>query len=98
MRTQTRKPTHPGIVFYSDVLEPLGLSIKAAAEKLNVSRKHLSDLCHGKARLSPEIATKIAAATDTSAESWLIMQTKLDVWEINQAGKPDVEPFQMQVA
>ena len=75
----TRKPTHPGEVLLEDVIKPLGLTITAAAKDLGVNRKTLSTLV-SKSALAPEMAIRIAHATKTSPESWLNMQTKLDLW------------------
>jgi len=79
-----RKPTHPGAVLKHDVIEPLGLSITAAAEQLGVTRKALSELLNERAALSPVMAVRVARATGTAPESWLNMQTKLDLWEAEQ--------------
>lgn len=76
-----RKPTHPGEVLSEDIIKPLGLSVTEAARRLGVTRKTLSTLLNGKASLSPEMAVRIAKATDTSPESWLYMQAKLDIWQ-----------------
>ena len=75
-----RRPTHPGNVFSEDVLKPLGITITEASKHLGVSRKALSELINGHAALSPDMAIRIGQATDTSPESWLQMQTKLDLW------------------
>lgn len=80
----TRKPTHPGEVFLKDVLEPLGVSITDAAEDLGVSRKTLSEFVNEKSSLSPEMAIRIAKATNTTPESWMIMQMKLTLWRAEQ--------------
>lgn len=79
-----RKPTHPGEIFLKDVIEPLGLTITDTAKILDVSRKTLSDFINGKISLSPELAMRIAKATNTSVESWLQMQLKLTLWTIMQ--------------
>jgi addiction module HigA family antidote len=76
----TRKPTHPGEVLLDDVIKPLGLTITAAAKDLGVNRKALSALVNSKSALTPEMAIRIAIATKTSPESWLNLQTKLDLW------------------
>lgn len=80
----TRKPTHPGKVFLKDVLEPLGVSIKGAAEDLGVPRKTLSEFVNEKSSLGPEMAILIAKATNTTPESWMIMQMKLTLWQTEQ--------------
>lgn len=89
----TRKPTHPGEVILEDVIKPLGLTVTQAASDLGVSRKTLSELVNQKAALSPEMALRIARATNTSPESWLNMQTKLDLWNALQHEPGNVSQF-----
>lgn len=79
-----RKPTHPGEILREDVIKPLGLTVTEAAKRLGVTRKTLSAFINCKASLSPEMAIKIAKATETSPESWLHMQSKLDLWKASR--------------
>ena len=88
-----RKPTHPGVVLREDVLRPLGLTVTEAAKRLRVHRRTLSALLHEKTSLSPAMAVRIGKATQTSPESWLYMQAKLDLWNAVQQ-KMDVEVFE----
>ncbi len=76
-----RKPTHLGEVLLEDVIKPLGLTITEAAKDLGVNRRTLSAILKGKSSLTTEMAIRIAHATGTSPESWLNMQTKLDLWK-----------------
>jgi|SRR6056297_630985 len=94
----TRKPTHPGEILLEDVIKPLGLSITEAARKLGVSRKTLSELVNQRASLSPEMALRISEATHTSPESWLNMQSKLDLWNALQKKPNNVTEFHKQAA
>jgi addiction module HigA family antidote len=91
-----RKPTHPGEVLFEDVIKPLGLTVTEAAKNLGVSRKTLSELVNQKAALSPEMALRIAKATNTSPESWLNMQTKLNLWNALQHEPENVSQFAEQ--
>ena len=88
-----RKPTHPGEVLLEDVIKPLGLTITEAAKSLGVTRKTLSELVNGRSSLSPEMAVRIATATDTNIESWVAMQSKLDVWRAQKAKPKGVRRF-----
>jgi addiction module HigA family antidote len=94
---QRRKPTHPGEVLLKDVIKPLGITITEAARDLGISRKTLSELIHGKCGLTPEMAVRIAKATNTSPESWLAMQTKLDLWNAIQDEPKDVIKFELSI-
>jgi addiction module HigA family antidote len=87
-----RKPVHPGNLLKEEVLIPLGLTVTQASEDLGVSRKALSEFLNEHSSLSPEMAVRIGKATDTSPESWLNMQTKLDLWKAEQKN-PNVIPF-----
>ena len=93
MTSITRKPTHPGIVFYEDVMKPLNLSTTKAAELLGVSRTSLSRFIKGKSSLSANMALRISIATGTSAESWINMQKKLTLWTANQDSLSNVVVF-----
>lgn len=79
-----RKPVHPGEVFLQDVLLPLGLSVTSAAALMGISRKALSEFVNEKIACSPQMALRIAQVTNTSAESWLAMQLKVDLWKARQ--------------
>ena len=89
----SRKPTHPGVVLLEDVIKPLGLTITDAARMLGVSRKALSEFVNEKAMLSPDMAIRIAKATNTSPESWMNMQQKLTLWEAEQHLPKNDIPF-----
>ncbi len=89
---KSRRPTHPGEVLKEDVIKPLGLTVTEAAKRLGVTRKTLSELINCKSSMSPEMAVRIGKATKTSPDSWLCMQTKLDLWLADQK-HTEVEEF-----
>lgn len=72
-------PPHPGEVVRELCLEPLGLSITAAAAGLGVTRKTLSELLNGHAGISPEMALRLSLGFGGSAESWLQQQALYDL-------------------
>ena len=53
---------HPGELIRSEIIEALGLSVSKAAKILHVRRATLSDLLHGKAALTPQMALRIEQA------------------------------------
>jgi len=75
-------PPHPGEIIKELCLEPLELSITAAAKALGVSRKTLSSIINGKAGISPEMAVRLSIAFNTSSESWMNQQTQYDLWQV----------------
>ena len=90
---KSRKPIHPGNVFMQDILVPLGLTVTDAAEKMGVTRKALSEFIHEKSACTVQMALRIAKVTQTSAESWLTMQIKLDLWKARQEKLAPLQEF-----
>lgn len=72
-------PPHPGEVIRELCLEPLGLSVTAAAQGLGVTRKTLSELLNGHAGISPEMALRLSMGFGGTAESWLQQQAFYDL-------------------
>jgi len=79
-------PPHPGEIIRHDCLEPLGLTVTAAASGLGVTRKALSDLLNGHSGVSPEMAIRLEKAGWTTADHWLRMQMQYDLWRAKQRG------------
>jgi addiction module HigA family antidote len=82
-----KNPPHPGELIKEVCLEPLGLTITAAASGLGVSRKALSELLNGHAGISPEMAIRLSMAFGGSPESWLKQQMLYDLSQAEQSSK-----------
>ena len=82
-------PPHPGELVRHDCLEPLGLSVTAAAEVLGVTRQALNNLVNGKAGISAEMAIRLDKAFGGGAETWLRMQTAYDLFQARQKSGTD---------
>lgn len=80
-------PAHPGEVIREGCLEPLGLTVTAAAEGLGVTRKALSELLNGHSGVSPEMAIRLEKAGWSTAETWLRMQMQHDLWRAQRKAK-----------
>jgi antitoxin HigA-1 len=82
-----RRPSAPGEILRELYLEPRRVSLTAFAAALGCSRKHVSNVVNGKARIEPELAARIAAVLGTSAELWLNLQNAVDLHDAAQALK-----------
>ena len=60
-------------------MEPLGLSVTAAAKVLRVSRPALSSLLNGKADLSGEMALRIEKAFGPKMDTLMRIQSAYDI-------------------
>jgi addiction module HigA family antidote len=79
-----KNPVHPGDFVRTEVIQPLGLSVTAAAHVLGVSRPALSNFLNGKASLSGDMALRIEKAFGPKMETLMRMQS---VYEIAQTRK-----------
>ena len=73
------KPPHPGEFIRTEIIAPLGLSVTAAAEALDVSRPALSSLLNGRADLSGDMALRIEKAFGPRMDTLMRMQSAYDI-------------------
>lgn len=74
-----KKPAHPGGFVKHEIIEPLDLSVTAAARVLGVTRAALSAVLNERARLSPEMALRIEKAFGVSMDTLMRMQNSYDI-------------------
>jgi addiction module HigA family antidote len=72
-----KNPPYPGDFIRTEVIEPAGLSVTAAAAALQVSRPTLSSLLNGKASLSGNMALRIEKAFGVKMDTLLRMQADI---------------------
>jgi addiction module HigA family antidote len=77
--TRMKDPPHPGRSIRDACLEPLGLTVTDGAKALGVTRATLSNLINRRAGISPEMAIRLAKASDGSPETWLKLQMQYDL-------------------
>ena len=70
---------HPGEWLRSEIVEPHGLNVTVAAEKLHVTRQAMSNLLNGNAGLSAEMAIRFEKAFGVRADTLLRMQAAFDL-------------------
>jgi addiction module HigA family antidote len=75
------RPAHPGRFVKMEVLDPLGLTVTAAAEALGVTRPALSALLNGRAAMSADMALRIEKAFGPKMDTLLRMQTAVEIAE-----------------
>ena len=84
------KPVHPGAILREDILKEMNLPITKAAAGLEISRKQLSEIVNEKAAISAEMAVRLEQGFGVSAEFWLDLQKKYDIWKIQSSGRVHV--------
>jgi addiction module HigA family antidote len=77
-------PPHPGRLVRQECIEPLGLTITDAAERLGVTRQALNNVVNGKSGISAEMALRLATAFGGDPEMWLRMQMAYDLAQVRK--------------
>ncbi len=79
-----KNPPHPGRTLRNTCLDPLELSVTAAAAHLGVARHTLSRLLNGQAGMSPEMAIRLEMAGWSNAETWTRLQANYELAQARQ--------------
>lgn len=89
-----KRPAHPGGFVKHEIIDPLSLSVTAAAAALGVTRPALSALLNERAALSPEMALRIEKAFGVSMDTLMRMQNSHDIAEARKReGTIKVKPY-----
>lgn len=86
MLPKNRAPTHPGEVLVEEFLKPLHLSQGQLAQHLGGgwTQPKISEIVNKKRRITEPIALDFADAFGTTAEFWLNLQNRYDLWLARQ--------------
>src|SRR5690625_331819 len=88
--SRMHNPAHPGEV----LREYLGgMTVTDAASHLGVTRAALSRILNGNNGISADMALRLEAALGTSAEMWVAMQAKHELWEASKQRRWKVKPI-----
>jgi addiction module HigA family antidote len=79
-RNPDRCPTHPGAFLREIVLPAIPSSKTELARALGISRQALYDLLSERQPVTPTMAVRLGTIFETSAASWLNMQSGYDLW------------------
>jgi antitoxin HigA-1 len=81
MLVTKRKPATVGEILIEEFMEPMGLTQAALAEAMGVPRKHVNELCNERRAVTAPTALILARVFGNSAEFWLNVQRRGDLWE-----------------
>src|SRR5258705_11811411 len=82
-----KTPPHPGAFIRTEIIQPAGLSVTAAAAALEVSRPALSSLLNSKADLSGDMALRIEKAFGVKMDTLMRMQSSYDIVQTRKREK-----------
>ena len=85
-----RKPTSPGEILSEEFLIPLNITQKELSEHLDCDYKVINRIVNEQTGVTPEMATKLAAALDTTPDFWLNAQMAVDLWHLRSRKIPKI--------
>ena len=95
MRIPThREPTHAGEMLKEEFLVPMNISQRDLADAIHVSYQRVNELINKKRGITPSTALRLAKYFGTSADFWLNLQIRYDIFKAQQAEKSEIESIQ----
>jgi len=80
-------PIHPGEILLEEFLNQYDPPVSQvdAAERMHMPKVRLNQLIRGNRGVTPDTALRLADLTGTSAEFWMNLQCRYDLWHAEQA-------------
>lgn len=72
-------PIHPGEILMEEYLAPLGVTQHKLAVSVGVPPRRINEIVHGKRRITPDTALRLARYFGTSERFWLNLQDRYDI-------------------
>ncbi len=95
MRIPThREPTHPGEMLREEFLQPMEISQRDLADAIHVPYQRVNELINQKRGVTPSTALRLAKFFGVSADYWLNLQIRCDLYRAQQAEKTDIDSIQ----
>jgi addiction module HigA family antidote len=83
-----REPTHPGEMLQEEFLRPMGLSQRDLADGIGVPYQRINELVNRRRGVSPSTALRLGKFLGTSAEFWLNVQQRWDIFHASRSEGP----------
>ncbi|HED34988.1 MAG TPA: addiction module antidote protein, HigA family [Gammaproteobacteria bacterium] len=95
MRIPThRAPTHPGEMLREEFLIPMEISQRDLADAIHVPYQRINEIINRKRGVTPGTALRLAKFFGMSADYWLNLQIRCDLYKAQEAEKNDIESIQ----
>ena len=95
MRIPThREPTHPGEMLREEFLRPMEISQRDLADAIHVPYQRVNELINKKRGVTPSTALRLAKFFGVSADYWLNLQVRCDLYHAQESEKTDIDSIQ----
>ena len=86
-----REPTHPGEMLSEEFLTPMGISQRDLAIAIHVPYQRVNELVNRRRGVTPSTALRLARFFGTSADYWMNLQMRWDLFHANREEELDLK-------
>ena len=79
-----RTPTHPGEMLLEEFLNPMGITQRELADNIHVPYQRINEIVNGRRGITPSTALRLAKFFDMSADFWMNLQLRWDLYFAQQ--------------
>lgn len=89
-----REPTHPGEMLVEEFLVPMHITQRELADAIHVPYQRINELVNKKRGVTPSTALRLARFFGVSADFWLNLQVRWDLYKAQAIEKKELESIQ----
>jgi len=89
-----RPPTHPGEMLLEEFLNPMGITQKELADNILVPYQRINEIINGRRGVTPSTALRLAKFFNMSADFWMNLQLRWDLYFAQQDESDILETIQ----
>lgn len=86
-----RAPTHPGEMLLEEFLRPMGLTVQQLADAIHLPVQQVDELVNSRRAVTPTTALRLAKYFGNSADFWLNLQMRWDLYFAQRAEARELE-------
>ena len=89
-----RQPTHPGEMLVEEFLIPMHITQRELADAIHVPYQRVNELVNQKRGVTPSTALRLARFFGVSADFWLNLQVRCDLYKAQENEKAELDTIQ----
>jgi len=89
-----REPIHPGEMLREEFLLPMNISQRELADAIHVPYQRINELVNQKRGVTPSTALRLAKFFGVSADFWLSIQMRCDLYRAQSIEKLELDSIQ----
>lgn len=89
-----RAPIHPGEMLLEEFLAPMEITQRELASAIHVPYQRVNEIVNQKRGVTPSTALRLARFFNVSADFWLNLQVRWDLYKAQQMEKEELKSIQ----